>query len=384
MACKDSLGVLSDVPMGSVCIGDAFVSDLSVGGLPTVQPAVLAGFGPSQVFGGPIVCSGGIAGGLTVTTPASSITTVRSGQQGFDQVYTDALVVAKTSARGIGQTEVPSLQVRMYNDGDYLTGSQTGLLVETHRSGTGLFLKANGVGNTPVSIQQTGPTPLTLGNGVAGSTLVLQDPFTTIGLTLNVDTTVTDSTRFGEGLTYPSKTGSQFYNADYPLSRFYGVPIPKSGPTTTVTDNQGNINQTVNTLQLFQGSTAYSEAAIGDCYVLVPPGTRSFDFTGWTAPGNPSTPAEEFIFSVIWGEVVSNDDVLGFLVKLNSQPASALNPDGCFPAGSAIFAFPQGGTVGCSLAILNGWAVASADVPKYLTVMFQNINSLSPVAIRIF
>jgi hypothetical protein len=383
MACKDPLGVLSDVSMGSVCIGNAFVSDLAVGGLPTVQPAVLAGFGPSQVFGGPIVCSGGIAGGLTITTPAASLTTIESGEQGFDQVYTDALVVAKTSAYGVGQNEVASLQVRMYNDGDYLNGFQTGLLVETHRNGAGLFLKANGPGNTPIALQQNGPTAITLGNGLSGSSLVLKDPVATFGVTLPVDTTVKDYALIGEGLTYPSKTDSQFYNSANPLSRFYGVPIPKTGPTATVTDNQGNINQTVNTLQLFEGSTSFSEAAIGDCYVVVPPGTRSFEFEGWTAPGG-TTPAEQFIFSVIWGEIISNDGTDGFLVRLNSLPQSGLNPKGCFPAGSALFAFPQGGNSGCSLAILNGWSVPSADVPKYLTVMFEQINALSPVAVRIF
>jgi hypothetical protein len=383
MACKDPFGVLSDVSMGGVCIGDAFVSTLSAGGLPTVQPAVLAGFGPSQVFSGPIVCSGGIAGGLTITTPAASATTIVSGQQGFGQVYTDALVVAKTSAYGTGITEVPSLQVRMYNDGNYLNGLQTGLLVETHRNGEGLFLKANGVGVSNVSIQQSGPSSVNIGNAVPGSDIICVDPIISTAIDVQLSPTL-DAPVFNNGISNPSKVAPQFFNPAFDLSRWYGVPLPKAGSIDCI-DNQGNGDGVVPILIVKQGATVYPLDNVGNAYVVVPPGTRAFEFVGWEASG--SLDPNTYLFNIIWGTIISltiSGPSTGFVVEIDSSVASLANPTGCFPFGSFLFAAGQGGLAGVSVALSDGWNEPCGTIPAYCTARLTACNDVSTVGVRVF
>ena len=277
-----------------------------------------------------------------------------------------------------------------------ITGSTTLVIGGGVIASRCLMFSVTGVGSFSAMLEATVTNPMTtpgdiitagtagapsrLAAGTNGQVLAVVSgvPAWNSALTLNslqitVFPTATNPAPYG--IRWVDNPSSYFYDSSVTNSNWYGVALPKAGTDAPCSDNQHNTSP-VGPLALNNG---YDLANVANCYVIVPPGTRSFRFSGYAALGGGIRTSS--YFSILWGTISDTPSIssnsTGVSVTLMSPP---------FPDGSMLLMHDQGSGIGAefgpNLAIIGGWR-QSASLPNYTNVMISEAYSSNIIAVRV-
>jgi hypothetical protein len=327
-----------------------------------------------------------------MTTPGDIITAGTAGAPSRLAAGNNGQVLAVVS--GVPAWTTDTFPNPMTTPGDIITAGTAGAPSRLAAGNNGQVLSV--VSGVPAWTTDTFPNPMTtpgdiitagtagapsrLAAGTNGQVLAVVSgvPAWNSALTLNslqitVFPTATNPAPYG--IRWVDNPSSYFYDSSVTNSNWYGVALPKAGTDAPCSDNQHNTSP-VGPLALNNG---YDLANVANCYVIVPPGTRSFRFSGYAALGGGIRTSS--YFSILWGTISDTPSIssnsTGVSVTLMSPP---------FPDGSMLLMHDQGSGIGAefgpNLAIIGGWR-QSASLPNYTNVMISEAYSSNIIAVRV-